>query len=120
MLLSTLSFTVDMHYCGDMLVNAAIFHNAESCGMDMEGTVSHHSDIKNKCCSKKQIHVQGQDELNIYFDKLSIQQQQFVAFFVVAYVNIFDGLEKNIASFEAYKPPLVMRQIYKLNETYLI
>ncbi len=119
-LLSTTSFTIDIHYCGDTLVSTAIFNKAKSCGMDMEGADSHHSDIKGKCCSEKQINVQGQDELNISFDNLSLQQQVFVASFVYTYINLFDGLEKNISSYEEYKPPLVIRQIYKLDETYVI
>ena len=35
-LFSTMSFTVDMHYCGDNLVETAIFHKAKGCGMEME------------------------------------------------------------------------------------
>jgi hypothetical protein len=119
-LLSTTSFTVDMHYCGDILVDSAIFHKAKSCGMNMKSTDSHHSDIKNKCCSQKQINVQGQDELNISFGNLSFQQQVFVASFIYKYTNLFEGLKENITSFEKYRPPLVIRQLYKLDETYLI
>ena len=35
-LFSTMSFTVNMHYCGDTLVETAIFHKAKGCGMEME------------------------------------------------------------------------------------
>ena len=32
-LFSTMSFTVNMHYCGDTLVETAIFQKAKGCGM---------------------------------------------------------------------------------------
>jgi len=119
-LLSTMSFTLDMHYCGDTLVDTAIFNKAKSCGMDMNNTDSHHSNMKGKCCSEKQIVVKGQNELNTTFDNLTVYQQQFVAVFTYTYINLFEGTEKNVTSYEAYRPPLVIRQIYKLDETYLI
>lgn len=52
-LFSTLSFTVGMHYCGDVLVDTSMFHTAETCGMEMEKTVttSECSNTKKNCCS---------------------------------------------------------------------
>ena len=35
-LFSTMSFTINMHYCGDNLVETVIFHKAKGCGMEME------------------------------------------------------------------------------------
>jgi hypothetical protein len=119
-LFSTMSFTIDMHYCGDILVDVGIFHKAKSCGMDVETTNSDYSVIKNNCCSEKLINVQGQDELNMSFDKLSLHQQHFVASFAYAYINLFEGLENYVSSFEEYEPPHVIRQLYILDETYLI
>ena len=34
-LISTLSVSIEKHYCGDHLVDVAIFSEAESCGMEM-------------------------------------------------------------------------------------
>lgn len=31
---TTMSFTVDMHFCGDSLVDFSLFAKAESCGME--------------------------------------------------------------------------------------
>lgn len=120
-LFSTMSFTVDMHYCGDTLVDSAIFHKAETCGMDMESPSTEGCSIKIKdCCSDEQLVIDGQDELKITFDKLTFDQQVFVASFVYTYINLFEGLEENVTSYRDYAPPLVIRQIYKLDETYLI
>jgi hypothetical protein len=120
-LFSTLSFTIDMHYCGNTLVDTAIFKKAKGCGMEMQNpSTKECSMTKKNCCSDKQIFVDGQDELKISFDTLSFEQQQFVVSFIYTYINLFEGFNEEINSFQECKPPLVVRQIYKLNETYLI
>ncbi|QYJ69354.1 HYC_CC_PP family protein [Flavobacterium litorale] len=120
-LFSTMSFTIDMHYCGNSLVETAIFQKAKGCGMEMEKPFTNScSIIKKNCCSDEQLIVDGQDELNISFYKLSFDQQLFVASFVYSYTNLFESLDKKVISHKKYSPPLFVRQIYKLDETYLI
>lgn len=120
-LFSTMSFTIDMHYCGDSLVETAIFKKAKGCGMEMKNPSTEGCSIKVKdCCSDEQLKIDGQDELQLTFDKLTIDQQIFVASFVYTYINLFEGTEEKDTSFRDYIPPPVIRQIYKLDETYLI
>ena len=120
-LLSTMSFTVDMHYCGDTLVDTAIFQKVKTCGMEMQKPSSKDcSIIKKNCCSDKQMVLDSQDELHLSFDGLSLEQQQFITSFVYTYSDLFEGVEEDINSYRDYTPPLVVRQIYKLDETYLI
>ena len=120
-LFSTMSFTINMHYCGDTLVETAIFHKAKGCGMEMDKPSTEGCAItKKNCCDDKQLAIEGQDELKLQVDKVSFEQQVFIASFVYSYINLFEGLDKNDSSYEEYKPPLVIRQIYKIDETYLI
>jgi hypothetical protein len=120
-LFSTMSFTVNMHYCGDTLVETAFFHKAKGCGMEMEKPSTKSCSItKKSCCDDKQLSVEGQDELQLTVDKISFEQQVFIASFVYTYINLFENIDENVSSFEAYKPPLVVRQIFKIDETYLI
>lgn len=120
-LFSTMSFTVNMHYCGGSLVETAVFHKVKGCGMEMESPLAAGCEItKKNCCTDEQITIEGQDELKISFDNLTQDQQVFVDSFVFTYSNLFEGLNKNVTSYEEYKPPLVIRQIYKIDETYLI
>ena len=120
-LFSTMSFTVDMHYCGGTLVETALFHKAKGCGMEMKNPSTEGCAItKKNCCNDEQLVVDGQDELQLSVDKISFEQQLFVASFVYAYVNLFEGFDNEASSFEKYKPPLVIRQLYKIDETYLI
>ena len=120
-LFSTMSFTVNMHNCGDTLVETTLFNKAKGCGMEMEKPSTEGCSItKKNCCDDKQLVIDGQDELKLNFDKLTFEQQQFVASFVYTYINLFEGLDKNVSSYEEYKPPLVVKQIFKIDETYLI
>ncbi|WP_340064436.1 HYC_CC_PP family protein [Ascidiimonas aurantiaca] len=115
-LFSTMSFTVDMHYCGDNLVETAVFQKAKGCGMEMENPSTGGCSVKMKdCCSDEQLVVDGQDEL-----KISFGQKFFVASFVYTYIHIFESIDKKVVSYQEYIPPLVVRQIYKLDEAYLI
>jgi hypothetical protein len=120
-LFSTLSFTINMHYCGGTLVETAIFQNAKGCGMEMEKPSNEGCAItKKNCCKNEQSLVDGQDELQLSFNTISFEQQVFITSFVYAYTSLFEGFEKNVTAYDVYKPPLVVRQLYKLDETYLI
>jgi hypothetical protein len=120
-LLSTMSFTISMHYCGDTLVETAIFHEAKGCGMEMEKPSSKNcAIIKKGCCNDEQVEIDGQDELQLQVDTISLEQQIFLTSIIHAYYNLFEGLSKNISSYEDYEPPLVRRQLFKIDESYLI
>jgi len=120
-LISTMSFTVSMHYCGDTLVETAVFQKAKGCGMDMRNPSAEGCAIaKKNCCNDEEVVVDGQDELQIQIDKISFEQHQFLTSFVYTYITLFDGSDKNVTSYRTYKPPLVIRQLYKIDETYLI
>ena len=120
-LFSTMSFTINMHYCGETLVDTAIFKKVKTCGMETQKPSTKGCSItKKNCCSDKQIVIDSQDELKLSFDTLSFEQQQFVASFIYTYINLFEGVEEDANSYRDYIPPLVVREIYKLDETYLI
>ncbi|PHS07306.1 MAG: hypothetical protein COA88_09040 [Kordia sp.] len=120
-LFSTMSLTIDMHYCGDTLVDSAVFSKVKTCGMEMQNPTTKECSITKKgCCNDEQIAIDGQDELKISFDTLTLDQQVFISSFIDSYINLFKGLEENETSYDDYAPPLVIRSIYKLVETYLI
>ncbi|WGH75212.1 hypothetical protein P8625_14220 [Tenacibaculum tangerinum] len=120
---STMSFTVNSHFCGDMLVGTSYFVKAESCGMDMKRETKSEdcSVMKKNCCQDVASVVEGQDTLKITsFDALSFNQQVFIASFYHYYVTLFEGTHDKVISFKNYKPPLVVRDIHVLDEVYLI
>ena len=120
-LFSTMSFTVDMHFCGDTLVDTAIFTKAQTCGMEMQNaTNTDCSTVKKDCCSEHQIILKGQKELQNASDYVTLEQQLFVVSFIQSYLNLFKGAIKKATPFKNYSPPLVVKEIHKLDEVYLI
>ncbi|WP_440344592.1 HYC_CC_PP family protein [Leeuwenhoekiella palythoae] len=121
-MLTTMSFTVDMHYCGDSLVDFSFFTKAESCGMEKAQPVKCENPAMSKksCCSDQKIVKEGSDDLKTSFTKLTFEQQTFVATFFYTYINLFEGLDENIVPFKDYSPPFIERDVQILYETYLI
>ena len=86
-LFSTVSFTVEKHYCGDFLMDVSFLGDADDCGMDMEKVTS----AKKKGCCKDEVHqIEGQDELQQFsFEDFDLEKQQFVVAFVHTYQALF-------------------------------
>ncbi|WP_029037798.1 HYC_CC_PP family protein [Salinimicrobium xinjiangense] len=115
-LFSTVSFTVDKHFCGEILVDQAVFSEAKTCGM--------HGDVptssEDECCDEEKILVEGQKELKVSFDDLDLEQQVFLAGFTYSYLELFIGEPQAETPFFHYKPPLLVYDIQLLDETFLI
>ncbi|MDC6388907.1 hypothetical protein PP182_09465 [Maribacter sp. PR1] len=121
-LLSTFSFAVDQHYCGDVLVDFSFFGKAESCGMEMQQSSESYDDSLDKkgCCEDQTLAIAGQDDLKISFEKLSSEQQLFVVSFIYSYINFYEGFDTKIVPFRDYSPPPLIRDVQVLNQTFLI
>nr|WP_262914776.1 hypothetical protein [Christiangramia lutea] len=109
-----MSFTVDKHFCGDHLVDKAVFSKAKTCGMQMTSGEEDH------CCTNEKIQVQGQDELKISFDSIDFQKQFFITTFTFTYLNLFESLPKQIIPFKDYSPPLLVTDIHLVDQVFLI
>jgi len=121
-LFSTMSFTIDMHYCGNTLVDIAIFKQAKTCEMKMQKSSSNSecSITKKDCCNDEQVVFEGQDELNISLDKLTLSQKIFTSSIAYSSIHGFEALEEKPNLNNEYPPPLFVKNIYKLHEVYLI
>lgn len=109
-LMTTMSFTIDMHYCGDSLVDFSFVQKAKTCGMEKaQATTScENSTLSEKtCCTDKQIVKEGKDDLKVSFDQLTLEQQVFVASFTYSYLSLFEGTEFKDVPFFDYPPPFV-------------
>ena len=122
MLVSTVSWTVEKHFCFGSLVDIAFFHEADTCGMEMpllNDNAALNKD-SNGCCSDEIISVQGQDELSISNDDLSLGQQQFLVAFASYYINLFQPREQHYVPHADYPPPVLVRDIHVLDQVFLI
>ncbi|MBD0776887.1 hypothetical protein HPE56_03690 [Maribacter sp. ANRC-HE7] len=122
-LLTTTSFTIDMHYCGGNMVDFSFFHNVETCGMEnaeIASTCENPELSKKSCCSDDQLTIDGQDDLKNNFSNLTFDQQVFVASFAYSYISLFEGTASNEVPFFDYAPPFVKRDVQVLHQTFLI
>ena len=114
LLFSTLSFTLEMHFCGETLVVYALFHPAEDCGMSMG------SDTMG-CCDDVELYVQGQDDLtasqDILIDVPEILFQEVLYTYVVSLV---EDLPKTFIPFKEYSPPRLIPDISLRDQVFLI
>lgn len=122
-LFTTMSFAVDVHYCGNTMVDFSFVQKADTCGMEKLSPISscENSSINEKsCCKDEQFVKQGQQDLKISFDQLSFGQQIFVASFAYSYISLFEATQSTDAAFVTLPPPFIERDVQVLHQTFLI
>lgn len=119
-LFSTVSFTIEKHFCGDVLVDVAVFAEAQKCGMETNEN-DQEAITKKSCCKDEMNVVQGQKELkHATFDDLDFKQQLFITSFSYAIVNLFEGLPQHIIPHKNYDPPNLVADIQVLDQVFII
>lgn len=121
-LFSTISFTVDMHFCGQHLVDFSLYKKAENCGMAamMSDSMNGQMDMDMDCCSDFNLVQQGQEDLKVSFEKINFDSQLFVATFLSSYMELFKGTKENNVSHNEYPPPLLIKDVIILDQQFLI
>ena len=124
LVLSTTSFSIVKHYCGNHLVDTSWFGKAKHCAMEMAMTQAascENTVQKSSCCSDKHTFVKGQDELKFHKDQITFKK------IVLSNKTIFghnlqsiQETEQNHIPFDGYPPPLITYNLTVLYETYLI
>lgn len=121
-LLSTLSFSVDLHYCGKKLVAIALNNKAQGCGMEMpsDKTYSSGDQIGKPCCEDIMLAYGGQEDLQQSGHEISFEK--IFATDVVGFFNFVPRFEfiNRTFHFREYSPPLLIRDIPVFNQTFLI
>lgn len=131
-LLSSLSFNIGMHFCGESLKSFALFGKAVPC--EHSPLAENHSGMKDcpfhsqqkksdkdDCCKDKEVKVEGQaiDTTISYFNFDFSPHFEFIAAYAVSLLNLFQ--EKTYSSkFLNYKPPQMRTDIPLLIQTFLI
>lgn len=115
-LFSTVSFTIEKHYCGDVLVDVSVFAEAEKCAMESMEMLQ-----KKSCCKDEVDVIKGQDELKFAsFEDLDFNQQQFITTFSYTYLNLFESIDKQIIPHKDYSPPNLVTDIQVLDQVFII
>lgn len=121
-LFSTMSLSIDMHFCGDTLVDFKLFQKAENCGMSMDMPMMDmvSDDMDMHCCSDVEVVLTGQDDLQVSIDQLSFEQQTFILTYTFAYIYLFNRVDEQPTLFKEYSPPILTRDVQILDQTFLI
>ncbi|PHR98283.1 MAG: hypothetical protein COA80_05705 [Leeuwenhoekiella sp.] len=122
-LFTTMSFTVNMHYCGDLLVDFSLTNHTKSCGMEQSPDNVGDCETqltKKSCCSDKELSAKAQEDLKPAFNDLDINQQLFITSFLCAYALLFEPQEADFNAFEAYSPPPLIRDVQTLDQVFRI
>ena len=117
LLFSTLSFSVDMHFCGRSLVDMELFHKAEGCGMSMDDSQM----AAMGCCRDHQIVVAGQDDLKAPpATDLQPPLQLGLPAPVYSIALLPEAGREAPLPYEKYIPPLLIRDLPVQHQVFLI
>jgi len=123
-LFSSFSFTVYKHICGNEVANVSYIVEVDSCGMEMNVCTNSNSSQqeieKEPCCKDISEIIEGNQNEQRAIQSLEIQQLQFITAFVDSYISLFNEEAETTTFYNDYPPPLIVKNIYKLDEVYLI
>jgi len=119
LLISTLSISIEKHYCGDTLVDVSIFADVQKCE---SGATDQSSILMTESCCKNVIDLhEGQDELSLEKTKVLNTNQKV---FIMSFAHVFSELKtlesQHNSAFKYYPPLKPVRDIQVLNEVFLI
>ena len=119
-LFSTVSFAIEKHFCGDTLIDIAVFSKPDNCGMVAESPTA--LTVEEKHCCKDEVEiVKGQDQLKLsVFEDINFEQQQFLVSYVYTYISCLETLSQHVIPFQDYSPPYVIRDIQVLDQVFII
>jgi len=121
-LLSTFSFTIEKHFCGEFLVDISYFGEAGGCEEELgEVNCDNPCIIKEKkCCTDEVAEIEGQDDLKISSIENISFEHHFALAFTIAYHNLFVDFTNKSISYEEYAPPNLITDIQVLHEVFII
>lgn len=119
LLCSTISFTIQKHFCGNELIDVAMFSKVDNCGMDMDTMMA--SIEKKHCCKEEIVIIKGQDKLKTTsFEDWHFDPQIVLASFVYSSINPFEGLPKRVSPHKDYSPPNLFADRQILHQVFII
>ena len=115
-LFSTVSFTIEKHYCCDVLIEVSVFKEIERCKMDLSEILQEDS-----CCKHEVDFIKGQDELKMSsLEDFDFEQQKCLAVFFYSSFISFKSLAKQIIPHKDYSPPNLIYDIQVLDQVFII
>lgn len=120
-LLSSMSFTIEKHFCGGELMDISYFGEADGCDMDDLSTVSSYEVVKeNSCCVDETQIVESTTFDKERITKVTQKNIEFVAFFAYSYINIFNEVLLEEEPYKEFSPPDIIQDIQVFHQSFLI
>ncbi|MCK8481304.1 HYC_CC_PP family protein [Psychroserpens algicola] len=120
LLLSTVSFTVEKHFCGDVLIDVAVIGEVEKCQMEAF-EIEQEKLTKMSCCKDVLDVIEGQNQLTLKsFDDLDDHHQLFLIAYAQSYHALFEVLPKQTVQHLHYSPPKLVADIQTRDQVFLI
>ena len=122
-LLSTVSFTVEKHFCGDFLVETSYFGTTDGCDNQSSYETCHQPSSKDKkgCCKDKIEKIEGQDDLQQEtYKTIELEKHTFLLAFITSYHNLFLENKPNIVSYKQYYLPYFKKNLQILLQSFII
>lgn len=117
---STMSVTVNTHYCGNILVDKAIMKPAKKCAMHEQQTHHEQDNLKDDCCDDEVELIEGQDQLKVQSSNYELPLPVFVEAFVFTFFLKYSfKVEVKTAIYEA-PPPTQQIDFQILHQVFLI
>lgn len=121
-LFSSLSFTVDRHYCGDHLVDTSYFGKADTCAAEKVKEVNlNKTTIKKKsCCKDVTEFIEAPNFEKKELVKITQKQIDFTIAFVYSYINIYKETQLEKEFYKDFSPPDFQKDFQVLHQVFLI
>lgn len=107
LLFSSVSFTVEKHFCGGQIFSESFFGKTEKCGMDDDLCKAENNNLsvtKKSCCKDEIQFINGSLFEKAPVLKLESNQQNFIVFNLIDTV-LFSQKENESTHFKNYFPP---------------
>jgi len=119
-LFSTVSLTIEKHYCGDVLVDVSVLSQGQSCSVNSDDAKE--TNFETVSCCKSHIDVvQGQDTLAFNtFTDLEYTLQLFLNTYIYSFSTLFENLSKRNKLYNTYLPPKLIVDLHVVNNVFLI
>ena len=118
---SSISFTIDEHYCDDKLMDISYFGNADNCGMEKTCVNSNSSNIKNINCCEDQTTLHEPLIFNIE-KSINVQKLDFQVIYCKghSYQDFDKSVFKELEYYKDLPFPYLDQDIQVLYQIFLI
>ncbi|WP_295182686.1 hypothetical protein [uncultured Christiangramia sp.] len=118
-LVTTNSFAIEKHFCGERLIDTSVFAELEKCPgcLDAKDNIPSESE----CCTDVVDVLEGQDITTVKkIDDLDVDQQVFLVAFGKAFFSLFQPESKSPENSLYYDPPTISFDLQSCYQVYLI